>query len=169
MDVTQAIRSRRSIRKYKSGVKIPQKDLDLILEAAMMAPSARNTRPWEFFVLEKEEIRKSIVDIAPYSSPILSSSLAILVCGRPDLQPGGPERWFFPQDCGAAIENLLLQAHALGYGTVWCGLYPVKEWVEGVQKLLQIESVPMAVIAVGAPDESPDARGYYDQTCVHYL
>ena len=73
MDVTQAIRSRRSIRKYKSGVKIPQKDLDLILEAAMMAPSARNTRPWEFFVLEKEEIRKSIVDIAPYSSPILSS------------------------------------------------------------------------------------------------
>ena len=51
MNVTEAIRNRRSIRKFQQGVQIPQEDLDLILEAAMMAPSARNTRPWEFVVV----------------------------------------------------------------------------------------------------------------------
>ena len=62
MNVTEAIRNRRSIRKFQQGVQIPQEDLDLILEAAMMAPSARNTRPWEFVVVENREILEKFRD-----------------------------------------------------------------------------------------------------------
>ena len=125
MNVTEAIRKRRSVRKYQEGANIPQEDLDQILEAAMMAPSARNTRPWEFVVVENREVLNKFPDIQPYTRMMHTASLAIVVCGRPDLQQDG--NIFWPQDCGAAIENMLLQALELGYGTCWCGLYPAEE------------------------------------------
>mgnify|MGYP003367652845 CR=1 FL=1 len=75
MNVTEAIRNRRSIRKFQQGVQIPQEDLDLILEAAMMAPSARNTRPWEFVVVENREILEKFRDIQPYTGMMKTASL----------------------------------------------------------------------------------------------
>lgn len=167
MNVTEAIRKRRSIRKYQEGVDIPQEDLDQILEAAMMAPSARNTRPWEFVVVENREVLNKFPDIQPYTRMTHTASLAIVVCGRPDLQQDG--NIFWPQDCGAAIENMLLQALELGYGTCWCGLYPAEERVRGFQALLDVESIPMAAVAVGVPAEEPQARGFYDKSRVKYI
>lgn len=169
MNVTQAIRDRRSVRKFQKGVVIPQEHMDLMLEAAMMAPSACNARPWEFVVVQDKEYRKKIVEIAPFSRPILEASAAILVCGRPDLQENSPAFGFFPQDCGAAIENILLQALELGYGTVWCGLYPVEDRVTNIQQLLALSSIPIAVIAVGKAAEMPEAKGYYDKQRVRYI
>ena len=122
MNTSEVIRNRHSVRKYKKGVQIPRKDIETMLEAAMMAPSACNTRPWEFAVVENPEIRKQIMEISPYTKMLETASLAIVVCARPDLQEGRGSG-FFPQDCGAAIENLLLQATDLGYGTCWCGFY----------------------------------------------
>ena len=92
MNVTEAIRKRRSIRKYQEGANIPQEDLDQILEAAMMAPSARNTRPWEFVVVENREVLNKFPDIQPYTRMMHTASLAIVVCGRPDLQQDGTGR-----------------------------------------------------------------------------
>ena len=89
MNVTEAIRSRRSIRKYQKGAVIPQEDIDMMLEAAMMAPSARNTRPWEFVAVENREVLEKFQDIQPYTGMMKTASLAIVVCGRPDLQEGG--------------------------------------------------------------------------------
>ena len=88
--------------------------------------------------------------------------------GRPDRQEGW-EFQFWPQDCGAAIENLLLQALELGYGSCWCGCYPALERVEKLQKILGVSSLPVAIVAVGVPDEHPDARGYFDPQLVKYL
>ncbi len=167
MNVTEAIRNRRSIRKYQKGAVVPQEDIDMMLEAAMMAPSARNTRPWEFVVVENREVLEKFQDIQPYTGMMKTAFLAIVVCGRPDLQESGGAFW--PQDCGAAIENILLQALELGYGTCWCGFYPVEERVKGFQELLEVESVPLGAVAVGVADEHPDARGYYDKSRVKYL
>ena len=58
MNVNEAIRARRSIRKYVPQVKIPDEHLHTILEAAMHAPSACNSRPWEFVVLQSDKARK---------------------------------------------------------------------------------------------------------------
>ena len=165
MNGTELIRARRSIRKYKAGEKIPREDIQTILEAAMMAPSANNSRPWEFVVVESREILNQLMTVHQHTAMLATASAAIVVCGRPDLQPG---KSFWPQDCGAAIENLLLQAADLGYGTCWCGCYPVQERAEGVQAILQVTSIPVAIVALGVPDESPAPRGYFDPQRVIY-
>ena len=90
MNTSEAIRARRSIRKYKKGTVIPKEHIHQMLEAAMMAPSACNTRPWEFVVVETEEIREQIMKSHPYTQMLKTASLAIVVCGRPDLQDSGP-------------------------------------------------------------------------------
>ena len=63
MNVSDAIRKRRSIRKYKKGFEIPEEHIKRILEAGMMAPSAKNTRPWEFVVLKSEEAKDKILQL----------------------------------------------------------------------------------------------------------
>lgn len=168
MNTLEAIHARRSIRKYKAGVSIPREDLKQILEAAMMAPSACNTRPWEFVVVENEEKKKQIMGIHPYASMLSTASLAIVVCGRPDLQEGIC-RDYWPEDCGAATQNLLLAATELGYGTCWCGCYPRLERAAALQEVLGVNSVPFCIVALGEADEAPAPRGFYDETRVAYL
>ena len=168
MDCTQAIRARRSIRRFKPGASVPKEDVETMLEAAMMAPSARNTRPWEFFVVEDQGLKAKLRYAHPFASMLDTASLAIVVCGRPYHQTGVCEG-YWPLDCGAAVENLLLQAAALGYGTCWCGCWPAMDRVEAIQAILNTQSVPAALIAVGVPDESPEARGGYDPGKVTWL
>ena len=168
MDCTQIIRARRSIRKFQPGAAVPRADVEKMLEAAMMAPSACNTRPWEFFVVEDPAVKQRLQAVHPYASMLSTASLAIVVCGLPDVQadtcPG-----FWPQDCGAAVENLLLQAAALGYGTCWCGCWPIQERVQAIQEVLDARSVPVALVCVGVPAEEPPAKGSYQSDKVTWL
>lgn len=168
MNAIEAIKSRRSVRKYKADVAIPREHIAQLLEAAMMAPSACNTRPWEFVVVESREVKERIMEAMPYTQMLGTAPVAIVVCGRPEVQqlvcPG-----FWPQDCGAAVENILLAAKELGYGTCWCGCYPLEKRVEDMKRILDVTSVPFAVVALGVADESPDARGFFDERKVKYL
>lgn len=166
MDCSEAIRARRSVRKYKKGEKIPPEHIRMMLEAAMSAPSAVNSRLWEFYVTESDEIKERLMQAHPASRMLETAFAAIIVCGRPDLQP---KHGFWPQDCGAAIENILLQATALGYGTCWCGCYPTEPRTSQVQEVLGCESIPVAIVAVGVPDESPARKGFYDETRVKFI
>lgn len=167
MDCTQAIRARRSIRRFKPGVSIPRADVERMLEAAMMAPSACNCRPWEFFVVENPERKAKLRHAHPFASMLDTASLAIVVCALPEAQKGAVEG-YWPLDCGAAVENLLLQAVALGYGACWCGCWPSPR-VSAIQDILGARSVPTALIAVGVPDEDPPARGFYQADKVTWL
>ena len=169
MEVYKAIRERRSIRKFKEGEVAPE-DLEKVLEAAMMAPSARNMRPYEFYVVKNGAKRAEIAAISPNFRMVKDAAAAIVVCGRLDIAaPLGYDFWV--QDCAAATENILLQAKELGYGTCWCGTYPVEERVEKVSAALEAakDTVPFAVIAIGVPDEKPAAKGFYDKTRVHII
>ena len=165
MNVTEAIRARRSVRKFKQGIAIPEEHIHAMLEAAMMAPSALNTRPWEFFVVKDRNIMQELLKAHP-ACRLETASLGIVVCGRPDLQEG---RGYWPQDCGAAIENILLQALDYGYGTCWCGCYPTQPRTDDVQKVLGTQAVPVAIVAIGVPDESPAAKGFYDESRLNIL
>ena len=168
MDCTQTIRTRRSIRKFKSGESIPQADIEQMLEAAMMAPSACNTRPWEFYVVEDRETMGRLAQAHPYAQMLATASLAIVVCARPEVQEGKCAG-YWPLDCGAAVENLLLQAAALGYGACWCGCWPSEQVTQAIQSVLGARSVPTALIAVGVPDEEPARRGHYDPGKVTWI
>ena len=86
MNTFETIHSRRSIRKYKAGAIIPKEDIKQILEAAMMAPSACNTRPWEFVVVENRETLDAIMAVHPYVSMLRTASMAIIVCAKPEVQ-----------------------------------------------------------------------------------
>ena len=86
MNCSEVIRERRSIRKYKENVTIPQEDFERMLEAAMMAPSACNTRPWQFFVVINREMIAKLREAHPFTKMLSTASAAIVVCGRPDLQ-----------------------------------------------------------------------------------
>ena len=59
MEVLDAIRTRRSIRKYKSEP-IPEEKLRTILEAARLAPSAANRQPWRFIVIQNKDRKKAL-------------------------------------------------------------------------------------------------------------
>ena len=166
MDCSEAIRARRSVRKYKKGEKIPAEHIRMMLEAAMSAPSAVNSRPWEFYVTERDEIKERLMQAHPASRMLETASAAIIVCGRPDLQPG---HGFWPQDCGAAIENILLQATALGYGSCWCGCFPEQPRTDAVRRALRGNSVPVAIVAIGVPAEQSAQKGFLDPDRVRFM
>lgn len=168
MTVHDAIRARRSIRKYKSDP-VPEQHIRQLLDSAMLAPSAKNTRPWEFAVVRDRALREQITQVSPYAKPVLAAPVAIVVSARPDL--GTTPVPFWQQDCGAAIQNLLLEAVELGYGTCWCGLYPMEERSMAVKALLGLtgDQVPLGVIALGVPDEAPNRRGFYDESRVKFF
>ena len=165
MNLNEAIRKRRSVRKYKSGIIIPDEHIRTILESAMMAPSARNTRPWEFVVLKSDEAKQKAIDIHPYAGHLKKASIGIVICARPDLQEGIAEG-FFPQDCGAAVENILLSSLELGYGSCWCGIYPREDRVEMFREAFNLSNTPMALIVIGKADEEPNSKGFYEESKV---
>ena len=168
MTVNEAIRKRRSIRKFKSGAIVTDDQIKLILEAAMMAPSACNTRPWEFIVVKDREKLEQIRNIHPYTGMLATASIAIIICALPDVQKDIASG-YYPQDCGAATQNILLQAVELGLGGCWCGVYPKEERIVEIRSLFGMTSLPFNVIAIGVPDEDPNPRGYYDENKVKYV
>lgn len=131
-EVLQAIKSRRSVRKYKED-QIKEEELDAILEAGMYAPTAGNEQPWHFTVVQNpellrhinEKVREQMVKSehemlrrmgsnpafqATYDAPTL-----IIVSGKKDGMA-------WQADCSAAIQNMMLAAESLNLGSVWLGM-----------------------------------------------
>ena len=163
-----AIENRRSIRKYQSDKPVTRDQLNQLLEAAMLAPSARNSRPWEFIAVTNRKTLDEISKVHPYAKMLETATAAIIVVAIPKEET--PEG-YFPQDCAAATQNILLEAVSLGLGTCWCGVYPRDERIDSLRKLLHIKEpkIPFNVIAVGTPAESPDKKGFFDEARVTYI
>ena len=119
-------------------------------------------------MVESPAVKDRLREVHPFAGMLQTAALAIVVCALPEAQkkmcPG-----FFPLDCGAAVENLLLQAAELGYGTCWCGCWPNEEQAEAVREVLGAKSLPVGLVAVGVPDEAPPARGFYEPAKVTFL
>jgi nitroreductase len=159
MELIEAIHTRRSIRKFLAKP-VPGEMIETILGAAMAAPSAGNQQPWHFIVITDRAKLDAIPAFHPYSKMVLQAPAAILVCGDPD-----GKKWptFWDQDASAATQNMLLAARDLGLGTVWVGIYPEKDRMEGFRKLFAIpENIhPFALVPVGWPDGQFEAVNRY--------
>lgn len=166
METLEAIRTRRSIRKFKSEA-VPGDAVRGLLEAAMSAPSAGDERPWQFVVIDDRGTLSDIPRVCPNAAMARQAALAILVCADMSLARY-PEFWV--QDCSAAVENMLIAARSLGLGAVWAGVYPMKDRVDGLRRLLGLpeEIIPFALIPLGYPDEDPGQRERYDGSRVHH-
>ena len=112
MAVVEAIRNRRSIRKFKPGAEVTDEQIKLLLEAAMLAPSACNTRPWEFVVVKDRAKLETIRKTHPYTGMLETASIAIIMLALPETQNDirdGLPKGFYPQDCGAATRTYCLR------------------------------------------------------------
>ncbi len=165
MELLEAIHTRRSIRKYLDKPVSPEM-IETIIKAAMAAPSAGNQQPWHFIVITDRARLDAIPSFHPYSKMVLQAPAAILLCGDPD-----GKKWptFWDQDLGAATQNVLLAARDLGLGTVWVGIYPEKDRMEGFRKLLGIPEniIPFSLVPVGWPDGKFEAVNRYRPELIH--
>ena len=170
MSINEIIKKRKSIRNYKKNEIVTEEQVKTILEAGMLAPSACNIRPWNFIVVQNREKLKEIMEKHPYTKMLQTASLAIIVCIDLDLKNKTSEG-FFPQDCGAATQNILLQSAELGLGTCWCGVYPKEDKVKYFKEIFELSEniVPINVIAVGVPDEEWGSRGFYEEDKVKWI
>ncbi len=166
MDFQELILSRRSIRKYQNR-EIERSELRKILEAAMAAPSAVAKDPWYFYAVSNRDILQGMADVLPYGKMLRDAGASLVVCGLPEEANRG-EIGYMVQDCSAAVENILLSAHGLGIGAVWLGVYPNEDRMEGMVRLLDIPGnmIPLAVVSLGYPAESPAPRTRYSDSRV---
>ncbi|MFO7698748.1 MAG: nitroreductase family protein [Anaerolineae bacterium] len=160
--------ARRSIRKFKD-LTVTDEQVDMLLQAAMAAPSAGNRKPWHFVVVRDLDVRRRIAASHPYAKMAIEAPVVIVPCGEPELSfSDRPAFWI--QDVSAATENILLAAVALGLGAVWCGVYPNEERVIEARAILGIPEgvVPLCYVPVGVPAEDKEPRTQYDAHRVHH-
>jgi nitroreductase len=159
MDTLEAIRTRRSIRKYQDKP-VPDELIRKLLAAAMSAPSARNAQPWQFVVISDRQLLGEIPKVNPNAWMAERAAAAILVCGDLSLEKSAG---YWVVDCAAAVQNMLLAAHALGLGAVWTGIYPREERSKGFQRLLALPGnvVPHSLVVLGYPAEQPATEDRY--------
>ena len=165
MEAMEAILTRRSIRSY-SDKPVSARQVESMLRAAMAAPSAGNQQPWEFVVIEDRSMLEAIPTAHPHAQMAADAPLAIVVCGDKEREK---HAGFWVQDCAAAVQNLLLAAHACGLGAVWCGIHPSEGRAEGFRELLSIPEhiIPLALLVVGHPNEKKPAADRFDPGRVH--
>jgi nitroreductase len=165
MDLLEAQKTRRSIRKYQQKP-VEQDKIDQILVAAMQGPSAKNERPWHFIVITDRKTLSEIPKVSPYAQMLAEAPLAIAVCA--DLDSLNIEG-LWQHDCAIASTNILLAAHALGLGAVWTAAYPLPGRAEGIQNILGLPKnvVPLSVIPIGYPAESKPVIDRFDKSRVH--
>lgn len=153
--VLDAILSRASVRSYRKDP-VADEQIEVLLRAAMAAPSACDTRPWSFVVCR---------EIKWFDAPC-----AIVVCGKRTAVPAFELDGVWAQDCAAATENILLAAHSMGLGACWrvCWPSPTAMATVKAQAGLPFGVVPFSYVTVGTPAENPVPKDKYDPGLVHY-
>ena len=148
MDVLEAIKTRRSVRRY-TDEKIPQETLDLLIDYGCRSASASNTQPWGFVIIEgketihslSEQVRADLINmkqrepwISIYSrwleNPDFNfffkqTQTLLLIYGHSRVK-------FYRESCTLAASNIMLAAHAMGIGSCW--IHRAKEEFEMVEK-----------------------------------
>jgi len=160
MEFLELVKKRFSLRNY-SNKRIERKDIEKCLEAVRLAPSADNSQPWYFIIVDKEKEKNELADIAfsgVYSMNSFAKSAPVLVVVLDNskniiARAAGVMRSvkFSLIDIGIGVEHFVLQAEELGIGTCWLGWFNEK----GVKKYLNIPRTKRVVtmLAMGYPPE----------------
>ena len=147
MDAIDALRSRRSVRRYRPGT-VPREVLEEIVDCGRLAASARNVQPWEFVVITDRGLLQRLADIADHGRHIAKAAACIVVL----CQDG---KYFLEDGC-AATQNILVAAQARGLGTCWVA-GDKKLYADTVRRMLQAPDSHrlVSLIPIGYPDERP--------------
>ena len=162
-----AIFTRTSVRSYEERPVEPEK-IEKILKAAMVAPSAMNQQPWEFYVVTNKDALQKLSEVSPYATMTAMAPVAIVVCGRKD---GLTVPELVEVDLSLATENILLEIEEQGLGGVMLGIAP---FIERMEKAAEALSLPknlsvFTVIPFGYPTKKNPQQNRYDEARVHYV
>lgn len=159
MEVFEAIRERRSIRKFKTQ-DIEKEKIEKIILAGRQAPSAGNLQARDLIVITNQGIKEKLVRAAHGQAFIGDAPYVIMVCTNKErikerYGDRGTELYMI-QDAGASVQNMLLAAHSLGLGTCWVGAFDDK----AVHEIMALEKHlwPVAIIPIGYPEKDAKER-----------
>jgi len=166
-DALSVIHHRKSVRSF-TGESISLGQMDILMKAAMAAPSAVNCQPWEFILVTDRRTLDALGDVLPYAKMIYKAGAAIVVCGIP-LQAHKHFVEYAVIDATLASQNILLAAEALGLGAVWTAAYPYPERMESVRSILNIppDVIPLNVIPIGHPTGEDQPKEKYKPKKIH--
>jgi len=172
MEVLKAIKTRRSIRRYKSAP-VDDKTVQKILEAGRWAPSWANTQCWRFIVVRDADIKNKLAETLfgvtdrpnRAAEAIRNAPVVIVACAElgksgyrfgEAREPATDKGDWYMFDTALAVQNMLLAAHALGLGTVIIGVFdaPAAAKILGVPAGCSV----VTMFPLGVPDEEPPIR-----------
>ncbi len=166
MEAIEAIMTRRSVRAFTEQ-QVTAEQIEIIMRAAMAAPSAYNEQPWEFIIVNEKSKLESIAKIRN-TAWIKSASIGILTCVD-DLKIKR-QKGYGVIDVSIATTNILLAVHALGLGATWTGVYPNENLVPQFKKEFNLPEniTPLAFLPIGYPKTQPKQKDEYKTERIHY-
>jgi len=164
MEVLEAIKTRRSVRKYKAAP-VDDRALGLVLEAARWAPSWANTQCWKFIVVRENNVKAELAGTMgenPATDAVRNAPVVIVACAELEKsgyfhgEPATDKGDWFMFDVALAMQNLVLAAHSLGLGTVHVGRFDAKKAEAVLEVPAGFRVVEMTPL--GYPDQEPPVR-----------
>ena len=158
-----AIYNRKSVRSFIKDRPVSDEDVLALIKAGMSAPSGKDTRPWEFVIINDRAILDKMAEELPTAKMLSQAPMAIVVCGDTIRS----SYWYL--DCSAATENILLAAEAMELGGVWTAAYPYRDRMATVIKHTNMPAqvLPLAVIPIGYPMGNHSVKDKYDEKKIH--
>ena len=167
--------SRKSVRSY-TGQDVTPAQVEILLRAAMAAPSGMNVQPWRFVVVRDQAVKDVLA--SGFNKMIAKAPVVFVICGETTLQrPDGPggettlsENHNWTADCAAATENLLLAAEAMGLGAVWTACYPYEDRMGPAREVLGLPDniSPYCVVPCGYPAGDDQPKDKWKPENIHY-
>ena len=163
------ILNRRSVRQFDLTKKISRDDLKLLCVYAEAAPSARNQKGREYIIIDDQEVINRLASVSKGSMLLSNCNTVIAVIGKDPAKVTTPH--MLTQDLSCAVENILLKATEMGYGSCYIGINPLEDRIKPCDEILGVKdgAHTFALIALGYCEK--DAfydKEKFDEAMLHY-
>lgn len=167
-ETLKVIHNRKSVRHF-TGEKVTKEQLLELVKAGMAAPTALNCQPWEFIIIQDEEVMKGFAESLQFGKMLDHASAAIVVCTN---QEKASEKHYDYAiiDASLASENILLAAESMGLGAAWVAIHPKEIVVRYMKEQLGIPDhiIPLNIIPLGYPTGMDKPKNKFNPDAIHW-
>ncbi len=158
--------TRTSVRQFEDK-EVEEEKIELILKAAMQAPTAGNQQSWQFYVVRNKETLEKLSKASRFAGCTANAPMAVVIAYQTDSRL--PD--YNDIDCAIASENIYLECESLGLGTVMLGIAPLAQRMAKVKEILNLPENEEAftILPIGYPVNKKEAVSRYNEEKVHYV